>query len=484
MKIFDFFKSKKAAVNRSPWDNFWYNAVSSLSAAGVPVTPENAMKLSSIWACNKVISETVGSVPLILYRRLPGAGKERAIDDPLYKILRVDPNTRQTSMEYRETMQTHLNLYGNAYSIIDRGSVNGVDVESLGMPIHPLNVRKKCENEEGDLIYYVKVPGQEEVVVPERNMLHIRGLSLGGCDGISPIQAGADSIGLAMAAEAFGASFFKNKATPAMALTHPNQLSPEAQDKLRDSVRKQGENGVLVLEEEMKVELLSTPPDKAQFIETRQFEIEEVCRWYRVPPHKIAHLLRATFSNIEHQSLEFVQDTMLPWFVRWEQRIDKVIINEPDQFVEFLADSLLRGDKKSRNESYQIEIQNGIRSPNEVRVLENLNPREGGDEYWRPMNMQTDEEAKANSDNSGTIEACVDDIATRIAAAEEKHIKKENFDKDYKNKFYIKHKSYIMMAIKPLSVNIEPEKLTSEYANGDLQQHIKSKLMESINGLS
>ncbi|OQY26228.1 MAG: phage portal protein [Candidatus Cloacimonetes bacterium 4572_55] len=479
MKIFGFLRPKQQASSHSVWDDFWYNAVGSLTSSGVAVTPENAMKVASIWACNKVISETVAMLPLIMYRRCGNEGKERAKDQHLYSILRYSPNDHLTSFEFRETMQTHLNLYGNAYSEIIWAGRAGAEVLALDIPIHPTHVHHITEDVQGTHWYEIRVPGKDDRRIRQDDLLHIRNLRLSGAKGVSPIQMGDESIGLALAAEHFGASFFKNGANPSLHLSHPQTLSGSAIEKLRKSVLKHKENGILITEEGMTINLLSTPPNKAQFIETRQFQIEEVCRWYRMPPHKIAHLLRATFSNIEHQALEFVTDTIMPWLTRWEQRIDKQLIGDNDYFSEFLVDSLLRGDSKSRFESYQIQIQNGIRSPNEVRIIENMNPRDGGDEYFRPMNMTTDAEVASQPN-----EAFVDDVSARIASAEQREIVKQAGKSGWENKFYDRHSSYILRAIRPFNINLDPIELTSLKANGNLREHIKNRITEAINGLS
>ena len=478
-KLIELFRRPKPqAVVRSAYDNFWYYPITALSAAGVPVTPENALKVSAIWACNKVISETVALLPFIVYRRADDGGKSRYQEHYLYSVLKDRPNRIQTSYEWRETLQTHLNLYGNAYSLIRRNYVG--DIQSFSLPIHPTKVKVELlENE--TLRYKVRQGDQSEKIYLQDEIMHLRGTTLNGYMGVSPIDAGSNSIGLAIAAELFGSKFFDNSARPSCTLTHPATLNQQAQDNLRNSVKAQGDNGILILEEGMKYEKSSTTNEEAQFLQTRQFQIEEVARWYRMPLHKIEHLLHATFSNIEHQALEFVTDTILPQVRRWEQRINTTIIDDDDVFCEMLLEGLLRGDTKTRMEAYNRLYTIGAISSNEIRILENMNPYEGGDDYYRQLNMaivgeeenepeppQLPEPEPEPDDSAELINNMVMDAATRIANAERREVEKIGQDKKKLDAFYEKHFEYVKKTLAPLGVDVTKQAIAIPY-NADAE---------------
>jgi HK97 family phage portal protein len=477
MKFFDKIFSRFGYVktsSRSQWDDFWFSAISALSAAGVEITPENALRVSAIWACNRVISESVASLPFIVYRRMPSGGKERAPDHPVYRIFQNEPNEIQTDYEYREQMQTHLNLYANAYSEIVFNRYG--QPESLKMPTHPTMVKIE-KMDDGSIRYVFKDAGAERALVPGR-VFHLKGLSVDGYYGISPIQAGKDSIGLARAAELFGSMFFQNGARPSGVLKHPQVLTDKARDNLRNSVAQQSKSGTLILEEGMDWTQTTVVPEEAQFIETRQFQIEEVCRWYRMPPHKIAHLLRATFTNIEHQSTEFVTDTLMPHLKRWEKRASKslFVVDGDEYFAEHLVEGLLRGDVKTRTEAYSKYINNGVMSPNEVRILENMNPRDGGDIYLTPMNMTSSNNRNSNENASiDVIDRLAKDAAGRIANAEINGARTE--------KFYAKHHKYIQLVLQPFGVSADPRLMTMQSGidENNLEDSIYTLIMGQFN---
>lgn len=464
------FKRKKNEVKqKSAIDDFWYGIYASLSAAGVPVTPENALKVSAIWACNKVISETIAMLPLLVYENLGEGAKERAREHYLYDILKTKPNNIQTSFDWRITLQSHLNLYGRAYSPIRRNFVG--DITSYGLPIHPTRVRNiLLENE--TLIYEVSSIEGNKVNYTQEEMLYLRGLTVNGYDGISPIEAGNNSIGLAIAAEIFGSKFFQKGARPNAAVIHKDELSQPAKSRLARSVQEMSETGVLVLEDEMKYQQMSSTPEESQFLQTRQHQVEEIARWYRIPLHKIQHLLRSTFNNIEHQDIEFYRDTMMPHIVNWEQRLNETIIDRGSYFVEFLTQAVLRGDMKTRTEFYKALFNMGMLSPNEGRILENMNPYEGGDGYYMQINMgRIDSEgniAQSNSSENNNVDnnlntAVAKDIAIRLANAETRGLEKTNDEKA----FYVKHHEYIAKAIKPFNLDIQPIELTSQMLDKD-----------------
>ncbi|MBR1477381.1 MAG: phage portal protein [Lachnospiraceae bacterium] len=339
----------------------------------------------------RLLAESVAQLPLHLYKVTDPDGQEKAQDHPLYKILYREPNPEMTSFSYWEAVMTHLLLWGNSYSQVIRDGKNTV----LGIyPLLPENV--EIDRTESGELYYIyhaytnEVPGEtnKDIIFRRDEILHIPGLSFNGLVGFSPIAMMKNSLGTTMAVEKYGSAFFKNGAQPAGVLEHPGVLKDP--QKIRDNwVNAYGGPGnahkVAVLEEGMAYKPISLPPEDSQFLSTREFGVEEICRIFRVPPHMVQDLKRATFSNIEHQSIDFVVHTLDPWLVRIEKAIVKDLLIEEEKdlyFPKFNVDGLLRGDYKSRMDGYSVGISTGIISPNEARRKENMPPLpedEGGD---------------------------------------------------------------------------------------------------------
>jgi HK97 family phage portal protein len=365
------------------------------ASSGEKVDEQSAMQISTVYACVRLLAETVAALPLHLYRYTDGGkGKESAFDHPLYRILYRQPNDEMSSFIWRETMMTHLLLWGNAYSQIIRDGRNNV----LGLyPLLPENV--EVDRDEQGQLYYIyhaytdEVPGEQnqDIYFRKDEILHIPGLGFNGLVGFSPIAMMKNSLGTTLAVEKYGASFFKNGAQPSGVLEHPGVLKDP--QKIRDNwtaVYGGANNAhrVAVLEEGMAYKAISLPPEDSQFLSTRQFGVEEICRIFRVPPHMVQSLEHATFSNIEHQSIDFVVHTLTPWLVRFEQAIIKDLLLEEEQdvlFPKFNVDGLLRGDYQSRMNGYATGISNGFLSPNDIHRLENMDlipAEEGGDDYY------------------------------------------------------------------------------------------------------
>lgn len=389
MKIIEQVKNglKSLALSRAT-SNFWnFITVASPTASGVHVTPTTAMQLGVVYSCVKVLAETVGSLPLMVYRSAK-AGKERATNHPLYRVLHDSPNPEMTSMQWRETAMAHLCLQGNHFSEI---VFDGTKVKEL-WPIPPNLVEIK-RSDTGALLYKVNIDGGR-YLRPEK-VLHIKGLSLDGITGLSPISYARESIGLALAAQEYAGRFFSNDANPGGVLEHPGALKDDAYKRLQDSIEA-GHSGLskkhrfMILEEGMKWSRISMSPEDAQLLESRKFSVEEIARIYRMPLHKIQNMDKATFSNIEQQAIEFATDTIRPWLVRFEQEIAMKLISEADRdkiFAEFVVEGLLRGDIKSRYEAYSIAKNGGWMSANDIRRLENMNDIANGDMYLVPLNM-------------------------------------------------------------------------------------------------
>lgn len=364
--------------------------------SGETVNEKSAMQIATVYACVRLLAESVAGLPLHLYRYTEDSDrdKERATDHPLYKLLYRQPNPEMTSFSFFETLMTHLLLYGNAYAQIIRDGRNSV--VSL-YPLLPENV--EVDRDENGRIYYIyhaytdEKPGErdKDIFFRSDEIFHVPGLGFNGLVGFSPIAMMKNSLGTTLAVEKYGSAFFKNGAQPSGVLEHPGVLkNPE---KLRENWSEiYGGPGnahrVAVLEEGMAYKAISLPPEDSQFLSTRQFGVNEICRIFRVPPHLVQDLEHATFSNIEHQSIDFVVHTLTPWLVRFEQAIVKDLLLESEQdayFPKFNVDGLLRGDYQSRMRGYATGISNGFLSPNDCRRLENMNliPAEkGGDDYY------------------------------------------------------------------------------------------------------
>ena len=369
---------------------FWFGHTTS----GKAVTEMSAMQMTAVYSCVRILSEAVAGLPLQLFRYNENGGREKALDHPLYRLLHDEPNPEMTSFVFRETLMSHLLLWGNAYAQIVR---NGRG-EVLGLyPLMP-NKMKVDRDERGNLYYEYSrttedtstLGKKQKVILRPTDVLHIPGLGFDGLVGYSPIAMAKNAIGLAIATEEYGAKFFANGATPGGVLEHPGIIKDP--QKIRDSwnAAYQGSanaHKVVVLEEGMKYQSIGISPEQAQFLETRKFQINEIARIFRVPPHMVGDLEKSSFSNIEQQSLEFVKYTLDPWVVRWEQAMTRVLLldsEKPRYFIKFNLEGLLRGDYQSRMNGYAIGRQNGWMSANDIRELENLDripAEEGGDLY-------------------------------------------------------------------------------------------------------
>lgn len=362
-----------------------------VSTAGIRVNEETALRVTAVYACVRVIAETVASLPLPLYRRLD-RGKEKVTGHPLYPVLHDMPNPEMTSFTFREVLMTQLLLRGSAYAQIVRDK-RGQVLELW--PLSPSGMELVRDDKARQLVYRY-TEGMKTIEYKPEQIFHIPGLSFDGVKGLSPIAVTREAIGLAMATEEFGSRFFGNGARPGGILEHPGVVKdPEKLRKSWEEVYKGVHNShkIAVLEEGMKYHEIGIPPEDAQFLETRKFQLNEICRIFRVPPHLVGDLERATFSNIEHRSIDFVMHTIRPWLVRWEQAIVKALLLPEERklyFPRFNVDGLLRGDFKTRMEGYAIGRQNGWYSANDIRELEDMNPipeEAGGDLYLVNGNM-------------------------------------------------------------------------------------------------
>ncbi len=361
------------------------------------VGEDDALKVSTVLACVNVIAQTIGTLPLLLYKRT-SSGKQRQDNDPLAELLRWKPNPFQTSAEWREQMMAHVLLHGNAYAEIVR--VDGLVRELNILDPSRMDVQRGAY---GPVYRYTLAEGgtreyRQVFAGDYPKVLHLRGLSTSGLMGRSLIQDAADIIDTAHSAQVYGRTLLENDATPGLVLRHPQVLDEEAAARLKESwqaayggARKAGR--VAVLEEGMQVDKISMTNEDLQLLETRKFTRTEIAAAFRVPAHMIGDLERSTFSNIEHQSIEFVQHCIRPWAVLFEQVLHASLLSDSAQqrrtyFFEFQLDGLLRGDIASRYQAYMVGRQAGFLSINDIRRLENLDEVPGGDDYLEPLNMQ------------------------------------------------------------------------------------------------
>jgi HK97 family phage portal protein len=359
------------------------------TASGKRVNERTAMTVTAVYACVRILSEAIASLPLHVYQYRPDGGKERRVDHPLYYLLHDEANPEMTSFIFRETLMAHLLLWGNAYAQIIR------DGRGQVVSLHPLLPNKMTvdRDDAGRLVYLYLKDGQQ-VPLRREDVLHIPGLGYDGVVGYSPIAMAKNSVGLALATEEFGSTFFSNGANPGGVLESPGVISdPERlKQSWHSQFSKANAHSIAVLEEGLKFHSIGIPPEQAQFLETRKFQITEIARIFRVPPSMIADLDRATFSNIEHLSLDFVKFTLGPWVARWEACLRQALLLPGEKrgvFIKFNLDGLLRGSYKERMDGYAVGIQNGFFSINDVRELEDMNPAPGGDVYRANGNMRS-----------------------------------------------------------------------------------------------
>ena len=421
------FRSRDRPKNLSGGTSFFMGS----SSSGKVVTERSAMQMTAVYACVRILSEAIAGLPLHLYKYTSDGGKEKVINHPLYQLLHDEPNPEMSSFVFRETLMTHLLLWGNAYAQIIRNGKG--DVIAL-YPLMPNRMRVD-RDDKGQLYYtYNRVFDEAlkdksmTVVLKPYDVLHIPGLGFDGLVGYSPIAMAKNAIGLAIATEEYGAKFFANGAAPSGVLEHPSTLkNPE---KLREAWQSQfggsqNSNRIAVLEEGLKYTPISISPEQAQFLETRKFQINEIARIFRVPPHMVGDLEKSSFSNIEQQSLEFVKYTLDPWVVRWGQNLQRILLNpdeKKDYFFKFNVDGLLRGDYASRMTGYATARQNGWMSANDIRELENLDriPTElGGDLYLINGNMLPMQSAGAFADNNTTETEEDSNESTEVLEVEE-----------------------------------------------------------------
>ena len=390
--LFGFGQARDKPVDKAA--DAGYSFLFGRTTSGKPVNERTAMQTTAVYACVRILAEAVASLPLHVYEYRDDGGKKLVHDHPLYYLLHDEPNPEMTSFVFRETLMSHLLIWGNAYAQIIRDGAGRV----LGL--YPLLPDKmEVQRDDKGNIYYVYSRNSDEnptfkeygnIKLKAEDVLHIPGLGFDGLIGYSPIAMAKNAVGMTLACEEYGASFFANGANPGGVLEHPGVLKdPSKVRESWNSVYRGVSNAhkIAVLEEGMKYQQIGIPPEEAQFLETRKFQINEIARLYRIPPHMIGDLDKSSFSNIEQQSLEFVKYTLDPWVIRWEQSLQRSLLLPGEKgkyFIKLNVDGLLRGDYQSRMNGYAVGRQNGWFSANDIREMENMNPipdEEGGNLY-------------------------------------------------------------------------------------------------------
>lgn len=390
--LFGFGQARDKPVDKAA--DAGYSFLFGRTTSGKPVNERTAMQTTAVYACVRILAEAVASLPLHVYEYQDDGGKKLVHDHPLYYLLHDEPNPEMTSFVFRETLMSHLLIWGNAYAQIIRDGAGRV----LGL--YPLLPDKMdVQRDDRGNIYYVYSRNSDEnpmfkeygdIRLKAEDVLHIPGLGFDGLIGYSPIAMAKNAVGMTLACEEYGASFFANGANPGGVLEYPGVLKDPS--KVRESWNSvyRGVNNahkIAVLEEGMKYQQIGIPPEEAQFLETRKFQINEIARLYRIPPHMVGDLDKSSFSNIEQQSLEFVKYTLDPWVIRWEQSLQRSLLLPGEKgkyFIKLNVDGLLRGDYQSRMNGYAVGRQNGWFSANDIREMENMNPipdEQGGNLY-------------------------------------------------------------------------------------------------------
>jgi HK97 family phage portal protein len=366
--------------------------------SGRNITQGNALAIPAVYAAVRAITDAISSLPIHVMKD-NGSTKIKDRKHPLYKLLNREPNDLMTISIFWQIVVPQILLYGNSYCIIEfaKGSFRPVSL----LPVHPDMV--EVEIKEGILWYTFKLEGGQKIYLDQSNVLHFRGLG-DTVMGKSVIDYARENLGLGAAAEEFGSRFFGNGAAMTGILESDSALSDKAYTNLSNSFSDRhgglaNAHKPLILEEGLKYKTVSISPDQAQFLETRRFSIEDIARWFKIQPHKIGDLSRSTFSNIEQQDLNFVKESVLPYVISIEQELNRKLLREVEKdtvYFKMNLDGLLRGDIKTRSEAYKTFIQNGIMNPNEARAKEEMNPYDGGDSYFMPLNLAPIDENGTN----------------------------------------------------------------------------------------
>jgi HK97 family phage portal protein len=370
----------------------WRSLIGGTSNTGRAVNADTALQVSTVWSCVKILAESVAALPFAVFERQANGNAVKITDHAVAGLLGKMPNPVMTGMEFIEAGQVNLGIAGNCYSIVEK--------DNAGRPIlldpRPASQVRPERTPEGRIVYKINERGRWEEYPAER-IWHIKGFGPTGLVGLSPLAVQREAMGLAMAAEEFGARMFSNGARTSGVVKIPQWLNPDQRKIAKENLTElyaglENAHKLMLLEGGMEFDgnAAQIPPEDLQLLQLRQFQVHEICRIYRVPPHMVADLERATFSNIEQMSLEFVTYTLMPWLRRWETSIERWLLTPGERerlFVRFNVDGLLRADSDGRSKIYSVFLQNGVMNRNEARALENMNTVDGLDAYTVQSNM-------------------------------------------------------------------------------------------------
>ena len=442
--------------------------------AGESVTPDSAMGLSTYWACLRNISEDIAKLPFIVYRRL-ARGKERDTMLPAYRLMHDQPNRNMAAFTLRERMTALALGWGYAVAEIERG------MDGSPVAVHPIHSSRIRPLYDANGTRFWRVQNNPGVSPSTYDIADTDALVIEGFEGRSILANSKEGVALGLAAQAFGAAYYGNGMGLSVAIMHPGKLSQTAHANMRKSWADmhQGPRKAhtpFIGEEGVKIEKMSVPADEAQFLETREFQVEDVCRWFRMPPNKVGHYKRAQgWSTLESTNTDYVTDTLMPWTEKWELECDRKLFFEAQRstyFCEHLFTGLLRGDSGARVSFYAGLFNIGVLSQNDIRELENMNPIEGGDTYYVPLNMRASDEvvttemggaATGESDDgmdaklarthteiiASSLNPCVSKEAKAVERAAEKFATDPSAFNSWCDKFYVEHVAYIEQQILP-----------------------------------
>lgn len=441
-------KPEKRGLGDSP--GMW-TSLSHSSMSGATVSEDSAMRISAVYACVRVISESVASLSIDLYERSSDGSREK-VSSPLSSLLKVQPNSDMSAYSFLEAMTTAAVFNGNAFAQIVR-AVNGKIIALRPMCNSKVQIRQEPS---GGRIFFMYEGNRFE----QDEVIHVKGPSRDGVVGMNPIEVAREAMGLSISAEKHGSKFFDNAFSPSGFLLYPSPVAEEARINIAESLSKNysGDNAhkVAVFDNGADYKPMALSNNDAQFLETRKFQLNEIARMFRVPPHMIGDLERATFSNVEQQAIDFVVYTLRPWLRRWEDELNRKLVAGSNKFIEFNVASLLRGDTASRFNSYAIGRQNGWLSANDIRKMENMNPIDGGDIYLSPMNMVSTDKldettpgadgADGVQDTARAFTNAVQNAAERCALKASAEMRKDNFDP---KSFESRHVKYVTKALAP-----------------------------------
>jgi len=410
-KIKRFFRNLSLS-NEKAWNPSLWNLYGAQSVSGETVTEQTALTYSAVYNAISLISGTIGALPLHLMQRKDKT-KRIADDRIMYRVMHDVANPYMTAMGLRECLMAHILAWGNGYAEIVR---NGYGELQALWPIIPNRVTPRIIA--GNLLYRIQMPAGEDIYLPREQVLHIPGLGFDGFLGYSVVAMARRSIGLGMAMETFGSRFFGEGTHPSVIVEHPTNLSPEAHANLKKSLSDVysglgNSHRLMLLEEGMKFQKIVIDPKDSQFLESRQFNIPEIARWFNLPPHKLKDLTKSSFSNIESEQISFVTDSILPWVIRLEQNYDYQLLTESDRqlsgrgrlYYKHNLEGLLRADSAARGAYYREMFNIGAMSINEIREKEDMDPIPGGDIHLVPLNMTTLENVGKAKEEPKTVVA-------------------------------------------------------------------------------